>query len=67
VMPIEAIPRHLGLAANDVEKLAGLPEGYLQGRDNVVQLARLRTISTSTEERATQNSTVLQFRTVPKP
>lgn len=62
VMPIDAIPRHLGLAAYDVEMLAGLPEGYLQGKDNVVQLARLRTISTSTEERATQNSTVLQFR-----
>lgn len=62
VMPIEAISRHLGLAAYDVEMLAGLPEGYLQGKDNVVQLARLRTISTSTEERGTQNSKVLQFR-----
>lgn len=66
VMPIDAIPRHLGLAAHDVEMLAGLPVGYLQGKDNVVQLARLRTISTGTEERATQNSTVLQFRVPPK-
>lgn len=66
VMPIDAIPRHLGLSAYDVEMLTGLPLGYLQGKDNVVQLARLRTISTSTEERATQNSTVLQFRVPPK-
>lgn len=66
VMPIDAIPRHLGLAAYDVEMLTGLPGGYLQGKDNVVQLARLRAISTSTEERVTQNSTVLQFRVPPK-
>ena len=66
VMPVNAIPRHLGLAAYDVEMLTGLPIGYLQGKDNVVQLARLRTTSTSTEERATQNSTVLQFRAQPK-
>jgi len=66
VMPIDAIPRHIGLSAYDVEMLIGLPIGYLQGKDNVVQLARLRTISTSTEERATQNSTVLQFRVPPK-
>ncbi len=66
VMPIDAIPRHIGLSAHDVEMLTGLPIGYLQGKDNVVQLARLRTISTSTEERVTQNSTVLQFRAPPK-
>lgn len=42
VMPREAISRHIGLAAFDIEKLAGLPEGYLQKKDNVVQFARLR-------------------------
>ncbi len=43
VMPRESIPRHIGLAAHDIEKLAGLPEGYFQKKDNVVQFARLRT------------------------
>ena len=36
VMPLDAIPRHLGLASHDIEMLAGLPEGYFQGRNNVV-------------------------------
>ena len=45
VMPREAISRHIGLAAFDIEKLAGLPEGYLQKKDNVVQFARLRATS----------------------
>ncbi len=62
VMPIDAISRHLGLSAHDVEMLVGLPIGYLLGKDNVVQLARLRTNSTSTEEHVHQSSTVLQFR-----
>lgn len=42
VMPREAIARHMGLASHDIEKLAGLPEGYLRKGDNVVQFARLR-------------------------
>ncbi len=48
VMPREAISRHIGLAAFDIEKLAGLPEGYLQKRDNVVQFARLRATDADT-------------------
>ncbi len=49
VMPREALPRHIGLGAHDIEKLAGLPEGYLLKKDNVVQFARLRATSTSAE------------------
>jgi len=62
VMPIDAISRHLGLSALDVEMLVGLPIGYLEGKNNVVQLARLRTNTTSNEQRVQQSSTVLQFR-----
>lgn len=43
VMPLEAIPRHIGLAAHDIEMLAALPESFFQGNSKVVQLARLRT------------------------
>lgn len=67
VMPLEAIPRHLGLAAFDIEMLAGLPEGYFQGKSNVVQLARLRAPAPAdTEEPEKQSNTVLQFRSPPK-
>lgn len=64
VMPLDAIPRHLGLAPIDVEPLAGLPDGYFEGRaNNVVQLARLRSVPTATAENwTTQDSTVLPFR-----
>lgn len=42
VMPLAAIPRHLGLAAVDIESLAGLPAGYFQGQAKVVEFARLK-------------------------
>lgn len=41
VMPLDAIPRHIGLSAFDIEMLTGLPEGYFKGKNNVVQFARL--------------------------
>lgn len=67
VMPLDAIPRHIGLAAFDIEMLAGLSEGYFQGKSNVVQFARLRTLQANVEERAGQDSTVvLPFRSPSK-
>lgn len=66
VMPLDAIPRHIGLAAFDIEMLAGLPEGYFQGKSNVVQFARLRTAQANVEERAGQDNTVLPFRSPSK-
>jgi Zn-dependent peptidase ImmA (M78 family) len=62
VMPLEAIPRHLGLASHDIEMLAGLPEGYFQGRGNVVQLARMRQSVDAPASSASAPSTVLPFR-----
>lgn len=67
VMPLDAIPRHIGLSAFDIEMLAGLPEGYFQGKSNVVQFARLRTVQANVEERAGQDNTVvLPFRSPSK-
>jgi Zn-dependent peptidase ImmA (M78 family)/DNA-binding XRE family transcriptional regulator len=66
VMPLEAIPRHIGLAAHDIEMLAGLPEGYFQGKSKVVELARLRPSPSINETKSPQVSTVLQFRTPSK-
>jgi Zn-dependent peptidase ImmA (M78 family)/DNA-binding XRE family transcriptional regulator len=67
VMPLDSIPRHIGLAAYDIEMLAGLPEGYFRGKANVVQLARLRAVpSTASDVASTERSAVLPFRSVPK-
>lgn len=67
VMPLDAIPRHIGLAAFDIEMLAGLPEGYFHGTSNVVQFARLRAVQANIEERPGQDSTVvLPFRSPSK-
>ncbi len=65
VMPRDAISRHIGLAAFDIEKLAGLPEGYLQKKDNVVQFARLRATSADTTSPASAG-TVVSFPTTSK-
>jgi Zn-dependent peptidase ImmA (M78 family)/DNA-binding XRE family transcriptional regulator len=44
VMPIESVSSYIGLAANDVEKLAGLPERYLSGKASVFHLAKLKSM-----------------------
>lgn len=66
VMPLEAIPRHIGLPASDIEMLANLPEGYFQGKTNVVQFAQLRAVQVSSKDRVPQDSTVVPFRTPSK-
>lgn len=63
VMPLDAIPRHIGLAASDVESLAGLPEGYFQGKSKVVQFARLRTAQPHLDEQNQRSNTVVPFPT----
>ncbi len=62
VMPLDAMPRHIGLADSDIETLTGLPEGYFQGKSNVVQFARLRVVPASTEDKVQQVPTILPFR-----
>lgn len=67
VMPLDSIPRHIGLAAHDIEMLTGLSEGYFQGKPKVVQLARLRLASGGASEPAVaEGNTVLPFRSPPK-
>ena len=41
-MPLESVPAAIGLSANDVRSIAGLPESYFRGPGVVVELARLR-------------------------
>ncbi|MCW8177546.1 XRE family transcriptional regulator [Verminephrobacter aporrectodeae] len=67
VMPLEAIPRHIGLAAMDIETLAGLPKGYFLGKTNVVEFARLKaTQKPSSDDRPGQGNKVIQFRPLSK-
>ena len=63
VMPLEGIPRHIGLSARDIELLCGLPEDFFQGKADVVQLARLRPVSSDAlSDAPTIGATVLPFR-----
>lgn len=62
VMPFDAIPRHIGLAAGDVEALAGLPEGYFQGQTNVVEFARLKATQKLADDLPARRNTVVPFR-----
>lgn len=66
VMPLEAIPRHIGLAAGDVEALAGLPEGYFQGKANVVEFARLKATQKQVDDQPARGSKVVPFRPISK-
>ena len=66
VMPLEAIPRHIGLAAGDVEALAGLPEGYFQGKTNVVEFARLKAPQKQVDDQPARGNKVVPFRPVSK-
>ena len=63
VLPLDTVPRHMGLSALDVEMLVGLPTGYFQGKNNVVQLARLRQpVTTASEGPTAMGSSVVQFK-----
>jgi Zn-dependent peptidase ImmA (M78 family)/DNA-binding XRE family transcriptional regulator len=63
VMPLDAIPRHLGLSVRDLEMLIGLPEGYFLGKDNVVQLVQLRQTAVPSSPRPeSTTSKILPFR-----
>ncbi|MFZ3125526.1 MAG: DNA-binding protein, partial [Acidovorax sp.] len=66
VMPLEAIPRHIGLAAGDVEALAGLPEGYFQGKTNVVEFARLKATQKPADDHTALGNKVVPFRPLSK-
>lgn len=61
VMPLEAIPRHFGLYASDVEAIAGLPTGYFNEPGDIVQLSRLRVFSRNLPVRQTGMGTIARF------
>jgi hypothetical protein len=54
ILPTEAVPRHLGFAAVDIEKICGLRENYFNTPTEVVELATLR--RSRVEQQKTRNS-----------
>jgi Zn-dependent peptidase ImmA (M78 family)/DNA-binding XRE family transcriptional regulator len=68
VMPLESIPRHIGLAARDIEQLCGLPENCFAGGADVVQFVRLRATLPELRVRTYEgDSNVVPFRKSQKP
>ncbi|HBO4309878.1 TPA: ImmA/IrrE family metallo-endopeptidase [Pseudomonas aeruginosa] len=64
VMPVDAVSAYVGLAANDIEMLAGLPEHYLSGKSAVVHLAKLKSSGGSPSKPGTESGVVLPFNRV---
>jgi hypothetical protein len=58
-MPVEAVSAYIGLAANDIEMLTGLPENYLSGKAAVLHLAKLKTMLSSPPAIKTNDTAVV--------
>ncbi|SDS60222.1 XRE family transcriptional regulator [Pseudomonas oryzae] len=61
VMPVDAVSAYIGLAANDIEMLTGLPEHYLSGGAAVVHLAKLKSSGGLASKPANEPGVVLPF------
>lgn len=59
IMPVEAVSAYIGLAANDIEMLTGLPENYLSGKAAVLHLAKLKTMLSSPPAIKTNDTAVV--------
>ena len=69
VMPLETIPRHLGLSTRDIEMLAGLPTDYFEGPAQIFDFATLRSITKQPRSIANSNTSnsVIPFERRNKP
>jgi Zn-dependent peptidase ImmA (M78 family)/DNA-binding XRE family transcriptional regulator len=56
ILPMEAIPRHLGLHSRDVEKLCGLRENFFSAPTEITDLATLRASRTDSSSAFSGNS-----------
>jgi len=61
ILPLEAVTGYLGLAANDIEKLIGLPEFYLTNKAPVVHLAKLKSSLNASPKTSQESAVVLPF------
>lgn len=66
ILPVDAIPRFLGLSSRDIEKLCGLRINYFDSPNEVVELATLRSMSRSfSQPRSTPSQRSVQAAVVP--
>jgi len=61
ILPLDAVTGYLGLAANDIEKLIGLPEFYLTNKAPVVHLAKLKASLNPAPKTNQESAVVLPF------
>ncbi|MHC8378388.1 XRE family transcriptional regulator [Pseudomonas sp. MDT1-16] len=61
ILPLDAVAGYLGLAANDIEKLIGLPEFYLTNKAPVVHLAKLKASLNPAPKTNQESAVVLPF------
>lgn len=58
ILPLDTVTAYLRLAANDIEKLSGLPEFYLTNKAPVIHFAKLKA-SLSSLPKVSQKSAVV--------
>ncbi|WP_016972299.1 XRE family transcriptional regulator [Pseudomonas tolaasii] len=61
VMPVDAVSSYIGLSANDIEMLTGLPLRYLSGNGAVVHLAKLKNVDAPQAKPASEPGVVVPF------
>lgn len=62
IMPREGLSRHIGLAGIDIEALTGLPPKFLEGTAEVIELPRLKAVTSGAISKDSSTaSTVLPF------
>lgn len=61
VLPVESVAPYIGLSANDIEMLTGLPEHYLSGSASVLHLATLKNATSSAARDSGETGVVVPF------
>lgn len=61
VLPVESVAPYIGLSANDIERLTGLPENYLSGSASVVHLAKLKSVGGAVNRGSGETGVVVPF------
>ena len=61
VLPVGSVASYIGLSANDIEMLTGLPEHYLSGSASVVHLAQLKSAASTATRDSGETGVVVPF------
>jgi len=61
VLLVESVAPYIGLSANDIERLTGMPENYLSGSASVVRLAKLKSATAPATRDPGETGVVVPF------